>query len=359
MNVGVFLDTDYMKSRIWDLHTHDIMPLCSSFFPLPFHPAMQSQPADQIVSHTLDDADRPILVATDGHLHADAAFIAAAFLAGRVGANVRVFSVVERSAPSCREHNRTAASRHDISELRKPCRTQEKMREDIDTRRAGVATQVALTVGESADWPITVRGGPLDQTSEDIVTQSHAQLLVIGQCLARRLDAQPGACHGTHVLMRRAIPIYIAAPTLRGIARRVVIAMDFSMAGVRAAHIACHLSAADASVYLVHVLPKASAQDLDDRRCRLQGIERSLRGGADVRVESILLLGDAAQELLGFADGIQADLIACGTSSLPLLPGTRPYAPVPGRVTRDLIRQASCSMLIAPHLSDRQRDSLS
>ena len=161
MNVRVFLDTDYLKSRIWDLHTRDIMSLCSSFFPLPLHSAMESQAADQIISRIPDDADRPILVATDGCPHADTALIAAAFLAGRVGANVHVFSVVERSTPSYQKCDRTSASTHDISEPRKLCRTREKMREGIDMRRARVATQVALTVGEAADWPITVRGGPL------------------------------------------------------------------------------------------------------------------------------------------------------------------------------------------------------
>lgn len=320
---------------------------------------MESQAADQVVSLIPDDADRPILVATDGSPHADTALIAAAFLAGRVGANVQVFSVVERSTSSCRWGDRHSAFAHDMSEPREPRRTHEKMREDIDLRRARVVTQLALTVGEAAGWPVTVRGGPLDQTSEDIVTQSHAQLLVIGQSLPRHVETQPGAGKGTDVLTRRAIPIYVAAPTLRGIARRVVAAMDFSVAGVSAAHIACHLSAVDASVYLVHVLPKAPAQDLDDWRRRLQGVERSLRDGSDIRVESILLLGDPAQELLGFADGIRADLIACGTSSLPFFSSARPYAAVPGRVTRDLIRQASCSMLIAPHVSDRQLDSLS
>jgi nucleotide-binding universal stress UspA family protein len=327
------------------------MPLYSSFFPLPLRPAMDPQAADQMVSRIPDYADRPILVATDGHPHADTALIAAAFLAGRVGANVQVFSIVEPS-PSYRSRNRACDRSHDICELRKPCRTQQKTRDDIATRLARVVTQVALTVGEAAGWPITARGGPLDQTSDDIVAQSHAQLLVIGQCLPRRFDTQPGACNGTHVLTRRAIPIYIAAPTHRGIARRVVIAMDFSVAGVRAAHVARRLSAVDASLYLVHVLPKASAQDLDERRRRLQGIERSLRERSDVRVQSILLLGDAARETLGFADGIRADVVACGTSSLPFLPSTLPYPPVLGRVTRDLIRQASCSMLIAPHVSD-------
>jgi len=313
---------------------------------------MEPQPADETVSRIPDDAGRPILVATDGHPRADTALIAAAFLAGRVGANVQLFSVVEGSTPTYLERDRTSASPRDISELRKPCRTQEQMREDIDLRRAGVATQVALTVGEAADWPITVRGGPLDQTSEEIVTGSHAQLLVIGQCLAHRFDTQPGTCHGTHVLMRRAIPIYIAAPTLRGIPRRVVIAMDFSMAGIRAAHLVRRLSAVDASVYLVHVVPKDSAHELEERRRRLQGIGRSLCEGSDVHVEPILLLGDAARETLGFAHGIGADIITCGTSRLPFLPSTYPYPPLLGRVTRDLIGQASCSMLIAPHVSD-------
>jgi len=330
-----------------------------SLFPLLPFLAMESQAAEQVISRMPRGVGSPILVATDGHPHADTALIATAFLAGRAGANVQVFSVVERSTPSYRERNRMAGPSHDLTELRNPSLTQEGMHEDLAARRALVTRQVALTVGEAADWPITVRRGPLGQASKDLVVQSDAQLLVIGQRVQRRADARSGGRHATHALMQAAIPVYIAAPTLRGIARRVVIALDFGVTDVRAAHFVSRLSAVDANVYLVHVLPRWSAQNLEERRRRLQDVERALRAGSDARVESILLVGDAAQEILGFADGIRADVIACGISSRPFLPDTDPYQPQPGHVTRGLIGQASCSMLIAPRVSVWQRRSLS
>ena len=54
-----------------------------------------------------------------------------------------------------------------------------------------------------------------------------------------------------------------------------------------------------------------------------------------------------------FADGIRADVIACGATSVPAFPNRSPCPPMPGHVTREFIRGASCSLLIAPSPSMR------
>ncbi|MES2358986.1 MAG: universal stress protein [Gemmatimonadota bacterium] len=295
--------------------------------------------------------EAPILVATDGNPHADTALIAAAFIAGRVGANVQVFSIVEHASPACRECDNTAGASHVSHDPRKQCGAQEEISEERDARCAMIAAQVALTVGEAANWPITVHDGPLGQTTCDLVTRSHAQLMVIGQRRQRSLDLQSEDERATDALMQCAVPIYIAAPTLRGIARRVVVAIDFSVASIHAAHIVKRLSAPDARMYLIHVVSYASAQELEERRRQLLNIEHSLRDESGVCVESIMLLGDAARETLSFAEGIQADVIACGLSGRRAVSPADPSPPVGDDVTRGLIRHASCSMLIAPALT--------
>ena len=317
------------------------------------------RPAQAPEPTPVSDEDRPILVATDGHAHADTAMIAAAFLAGRTGQNVHAFSVIERMASPCHNCDRPANVSHanmqktETSENpRTLCRTKMLLECEQATRRSTIETQLSLTVGEAAEWPITIRAGTLTETAQQIITETRAQLLVIGQCRQRRPDAPADACHATEQFTRATIPIYIASPTLRGMARRVVVAMDFSETSVRAAQLAIRLSAADANVYLVHVLPHMSARDLEDRRTQLQRMAHSLSHGTDVRVESVLVLGAPAAETLGFADGIRADLIACGASSLPIYPTTRPCPPSLGRATRDLIRRASDSLLIVPGFTD-------
>jgi len=83
----------------------------------------------------------------------------------------------------------------------------------------------------------------------------------------------------------------------------------------------------------------------------LLNVEQSLRDESGVRVESIMLLGDAARETLSFAEGIQADVIACGLSGRRAISVADTSSPAGDGVTRDLIRHASCSILIAPSLT--------
>ena len=312
---------------------------------------MESQARELPGSPVSDIGEGPILVATDGNPHADTALIAAAFIAGRVGGNVQVFSIVEHASPACRECDNAAGASHVHGEPRQECHLQEEIAEERDARCAMIEAQVALTVGEAADWPITVYDGPLAQTTCDLVTQSHAQLMVIGQRRQRSLDLQSEEERATEALMQCAVPIYIAAPTLRGIARRVVVAIDFSLASIHAAHIVRCLSAPDARMYLIHVVPYASARELEERRRQLLNVEQSLGDESGVSVESIMLVGDAARETLSFAEGIQADVIACGLSGRRAISPADPSAPAGDDVTRNLIRHASCSMLIAPALT--------
>ncbi|HXF24346.1 MAG TPA: universal stress protein [Gemmatimonadaceae bacterium] len=313
---------------------------------------MESQVTEHPGSLVSDISEGPILVATDGNPHADTALIAAAFIAGRVGGKVQVFSVVEHASAACRECDNTAGPSHVHRESPQQCRVHREFCEERDTRRAMIQAQVALTVGEAAKWPITVYDGPVGQTSCDIVTQSRAQLMVIGQRRQRSLDVQSETDRATEALMQCTVPIYIAAPTFRGIARRVVVAVDFTAASIHAANIVRSLSARDARMYLIHVVPYASAEELDERRRQLLNVEQSLRDESGVRVESIMLLGDAARETLSFAEGIQADVIACGLSGRRgISSAADPSSPAGDGVTRDLIRNASCSMLIAPRLT--------
>jgi len=272
------------------------------------------------------EQDGAILVATDGQSHADPAMIAAAFLAGRNGQSTHVFSAVESGDD------------------------ERMIRHELLTRRVKVETQVALTVGEAAEWPIHVDAGTLGDVSKRIIAETHAQLLVLGQCRHRGLGMAPDRGAATERLLRGTIPAYIAAPTLRGLARRVVIAMDFSETSVRAAQLATRFCAPQANLYFVHVVPSVAISELEERRRHLQRMTTLLNRGTDHRGEAVLLVGSAAPELLGFAGGIQADLIVCGASSLVAYPTRRPLSPAIGRVTRELIRRTSCSLLIAPEM---------
>jgi len=299
----------------------------------------------------LSAEERPILVATGGRPNADTAMIAAAFLAGRNREAVHVFSVVENVLVPCRTCHQAAETAAAQGHTAEVCKARRAVQNELILRRTAVETQIGLTVGETARWPIQVHAGTLSDITRSVVADTRAQVLVIGQSRQRSLVSPPGECAPTEQLTHTSIPVYIAAPTLRGLARRVVVAMDFSEISVRAAQLAMRCSAADASVYLIHVLPHAAVSELETRRHQLQHVARILQTETDFHVEPVLLLGAAAPETLGFAGGIGADLIACGAYSPPAYPTTRPVPPALGRVARELIRRVPCSLLIAPEMA--------
>jgi nucleotide-binding universal stress UspA family protein len=290
----------------------------------------------------------PIVVATDGHSHADPAILAAAFIAGHLGAGVRVLSVVEGAKNPCRQ----CLERAEMADV--PAETRECGRQRILTaRRAAVDNQLTLTVGRRASWSASVHGGSLLRESRRVIGRDNAQLLVIGQCERGSLRALEAPCGAMQLLTHSTVPVYIASATLRGLAQRVVVAMDFSAASIRAACTVGRLSAYGARIYLVHVRPRmpASAMPgrdvlLDEAREQLQRVEHQLTKQLSTQIESVILYGDVVTETLAFADGIQADVVACGRGRIRALPNRALEAAAAGTVTTGLLRRATSSLLV-------------
>ena len=80
---------------------------------------------------------------------------------------------------------------------------------------------------------------------------------------------------------------------------------------------------------------------------RVEAVARRLGVPPGVRVEYALLHGDAAHEMLAFADERQIDLVAAdahGRSALGRL--------VMGSVSTTLVRAAQCWVLVAPRVDE-------
>jgi nucleotide-binding universal stress UspA family protein len=283
--------------------------------------------------------DGPILIATDGSVNADPAFTAAALLASHTGAVVQVFSVVEPLP----EH--TADTEHAAFDLRERC----------ELLREAVEAQVELTLGAMPDWPITILAGPLGTMSRQITSERNAQFVVVGRHRHSVFGRMVGADGAMHILEWASAPVYAASPDMQTVPTRTVVGIDFGVASIRAAHTLSRIIADDGTLYLVHVLPKLSPHrklarkdmSMSDAQTALTALARSLHVASRVHVQAVVLFGVPARELLAFANGIGADLIACGTNAIT---PSRTHGNVlhTGSCAATLLSEASCSMLVAP-----------
>lgn len=278
--------------------------------------------------------DGRIVVVTDGGRSADPAFLAAAFIAGRIGAEVLVLSVIE------------PVKNHEVVVEGAARRTQQDHAGDL--RHSVVEAQLALTVGAAAAWPISIAYGILGPCVKRFVAQHEVQLVLVGHAtdtpdwpVAERQGA-------LRIIERSDVPVYVATTALRHIPRSIVIGTDFSPASVLAIQVVARFCAVDAILYLVHVMQQAprdaSAEvsaEIEQCRQALRTLETTVRDMFDLRIRSALVFGRPGVELIRFAAGVPADLIACG--------GDLTHHSNIGRVAHHLLAHSECSVLFVPH----------
>jgi nucleotide-binding universal stress UspA family protein len=135
--------------------------------------------------------------------------------------------------------------------------------------------------------------------------------------------------------------------------RRIAVAVDFSRASMAAARAVINLLDHRGTLLLVYVEPFAEpfdetgdayraiyAQGLADAFGRLR---QELAGAERAEVETIVLQGPVAPQLLSFAARADVDVIAVGSQQHSIV-----HRAFVGSVTTALARAASCSLLVVP-----------
>ena len=147
-------------------------------------------------------------------------------------------------------------------------------------------------------------------------------------------------------------PVYAVEPDVATLARRVVVAMDFSPYSVHAARVALGLVAPDATVTLAHVWPpipasaahgwaRAYARALPALFARVRD---ELAAPESVLLETVTLSGrSAGRAVADFAAATHADLVVSATHGHGYLARL-----VLGSVATELLRRAPCSFLCVP-----------
>jgi nucleotide-binding universal stress UspA family protein len=219
--------------------------------------------------------------------------------------------------------------------------------------REEVERQVESSAASSLGWPReTAVGSPAAEIVR--LAEAHgSDLIVLGLRAHAFLDRMFRDETALSVMRHASVPVLAVTPFTNGLPRRIAVAIDFSRASIAAARAALSLLDDDGSLMLVYVEPPAEprspetegyttiyAQGLAAAFTRLRQ-ELSYRTKA--RIETVVLHGNVAAELLSFAKRAEVDLIAVGSQRHSIA-----RRAVVGSVTTALARAAACSLFVIP-----------
>jgi len=187
-----------------------------------------------------------------------------------------------------------------------------------------------------------------------VATERGAGLIVVGLGRHTAGDRWLGSETALRVVQHSHIPVLAADARATGLPRRALIAVDFSAFSRDAARAAVDLLPPNGEAHFAHVAwsapgtPEPSGQGAwietyrVGARTRLDDLRSTLVGGS-LRTTSIVLDGETSRALLKYASMSGAELIATGSHGYGFLGRL-----MMGSVSTRLLRQAPCSVLVAP-----------
>jgi len=222
-----------------------------------------------------------------------------------------------------------------------------------DESRELLQRQVADVAG-CVRWQFEIADEPPVEAIVKYARQLRAGLVVIG---LRRHGVMHRVVAGDllrSVVRLAGVPVLAVRPDLVALPRRVVVAVDFGEASVRAASMARHILADDGEMHLVHVVTDSAHRDSYPARMAgagpftramrdLASMIDDLRPGRDMTITSHVIEGEKEAAIDGFAERVRADLLAVGSDEHPLFDRL-----VNRSVSMGLSRTAHRSMLVVP-----------
>jgi len=279
---------------------------------------------------------RDILLASDASPAASAATRVTAALAARWGVTPRVCTVVPPPPLALDPVGVTVAYTPSIAE---------ELRREVGRQLD--------TVSKSLGWAHEIAMGAAAAEIVRVARARASDLIVLGLRPHAFLDRMFRDETALSVMRCASVPVLAVTPLLKGLPRRIAVAIDFSRASIAAARAALTLLDESGSLLLVYVEPPAEPRLADAEgftTVYAQGVaaafnrlRHELASRTTARIETVVLHGSVAPELLSFARRADVDLIAVGSQRHSIT--RRAFV---GSVTTALARAASCSLLVIP-----------
>jgi nucleotide-binding universal stress UspA family protein len=285
-----------------------------------------------------------ILVATDGRPGALGALRNARALAEREGVGVEVVVVCEPAHP------------YPIGPGESPLPVPpELLPAATEPLQRAVAAQLEEVGGGAAAWPVwMVEGGVADMIART-ARERNARFVLLGLREARGLERWLSRETLLRVIHLAHVPVLAVPASGADLPRVALVAVDFSEFSLRAARATLHVLAAGARLHLAHGTwaPDAGAgwATMDWAKTyrtavedRLEELASELRREGRVEV-TVHYLGEGrtAEEVLGLAERVGADLVAAGSHGSGFVGRL-----LLGRVSSALAHRAHCAVLFAP-----------
>jgi nucleotide-binding universal stress UspA family protein len=279
---------------------------------------------------------RDILLASDASPAADAATRVTAALATRWGVTPRVCTVVPPPPLALDPVGVNFAYSPSIAE-----ELQREVRRRLDS------------VSNSLGWAHEIAVGPAAAEIVRVASARASDVIVLGLRPHAFLDRMFRDETALSVMRYASVPVLAVTPLLEGLPRRIAVAIDFSRASIAAARAALTMLDDGGSLLLVYVEPTAEPRSPDAEgftTIYAQGVaaafnrlRQELASRTTARIETVVLRGGVAPELLSFARRAEVDLIAVGSQRHSIT--RRAFV---GSVTTALARAATCSLLVIP-----------
>lgn len=191
-------------------------------------------------------------------------------------------------------------------------------------REAEMRAILHIADGSPASWPFHIDVGAVASTIVETARREHAELIVMG--LNRHVAVARAIGNDTvrEVMTLGGVPVLALRPQLMGLPRRIVVAVDFSHASIRAAHLARSLMDDNAVMHLLFVesavLSGTPGEEDGLRLIQEKGVEaafrhlvRELQPAPGMTIDTVLRKGNPMREIPRYCDEIDADLVAVGS----------------------------------------------
>jgi nucleotide-binding universal stress UspA family protein len=274
----------------------------------------------------------PVLVATDGTPRSDAALRAAHAIVALTGQTVLVLAV----------HAPLPVLGPEVSIPTSP-----SIENEARSRLHDQVIEQLQRLGIRETWPLKVSTGSPGALIAKLAERMDASLIVMGLGGHDVFDRIFGDEMALQVLRVGTVPVLAVADEFTDLPERVLVGMDFSSSAKRAFELGAPLTRAGGRLTIANVLASergASSELAPDVTARM--LERLLAmpnvSPGVVRAHSVTR-GDPAKELLRLAREMHVDLIVTGSHGHNFLSRL-----LVGSVSTKLLRQAGCSILVAP-----------
>lgn len=284
----------------------------------------------------------PVVLAVDGTDTSNAPVIAARTLALRLDVPLRVVTVIE-------PYPLYAGA---VGMWPIPMPPESDMRQ---AREEGVRRYVSSAMGGDK-WQLDTRLGQTAREIRDFARELDASMIVMGAAPHRVFGHTAAGTRASQVLRGAPCPVLSVIPSFNDLPQRVVAAIDFSAASMRAAQAALLMIHPEGTLTLVNVvttpeLPPAPGRPgvteaLDTHTAKWFARLREQLAPytpPNVIIETRVTEGAVVAEVLEYASTLGADMIAVGTHGPGLV--ERMFL---GSTASDVLHLSLCSVLASP-----------